>query len=125
MSIHLLINEPILDVWTAWPCDQVIVPIRNIGKLVECVGPSQPPLDSFLLEDTKYSALSIEGLGSCTTESRSGAFFMDKTTSIRSRLTLPNVHIGGVYISIGYMDGTCLGIVTCHDAKFLFYGVVR
>ena len=27
------------------------------GKLVECVGPSQPPLDSFLLEDTKYSAI--------------------------------------------------------------------
>ena len=32
----------------------VIVPIRNIGKLVECVGPSQYSLDSFLLEDTKY-----------------------------------------------------------------------
>ena len=73
--------------------------IRNIGKLVECDGPSQPPLDSFFLEDTKYSALSIEGLGGCTAESRSVVNKIDKTTLIRSLQTLSNVHIGGVYIS--------------------------
>ena len=62
-----------------------MVPIRNIGKLVVCVGPSQPPLDSFLLEDTKYSALSIEGLGSGAAESQSVAHNVSQTTLIRSR----------------------------------------
>ena len=46
----------------------------------ECVGPSAEPFDSFFSEITKYSALSIEGLGSCTAESRSVAIRIGHTT---------------------------------------------